>query len=430
MKSGTVEPLPSGRFRARKKDPITKRYVPLGTFDTEEEAQLALTRPLPKKGGLTLSEFGSAFLLRRRTKVTDWSNDEGRWKLYMDGSALGTARLRDIRRIHVLDWLDWLASSLALDHQTRKNALSLLRVALTEALDRELVTENAAHTVRVGRRKEALETEPWTILYPDEQLSLLNAVPVDEWHTVAFALGCGPRNSEQWRLLLADLDLDRREVTLRKTKNKKIRRVPLFGIGFEAAREAIDRQKRKCLLAFPSPRTNEERWHDSHPTGWARWLAAAGIKRPVRWYDLRHTCATSLLAGWWGRKWSLDEVCQMLGHSSTKVTERYAHFLAETLKKAGAGTGFHGEVSNMRKYGADFEIRTRDLRFTNPRNLQGFSGLAVEEFHKRSTAEDSEQAANLLEATRLAYRIGSDRLARARVRELLTIESARIGGAR
>lgn len=426
---GAVEPLPSGRFRARKKDPLSKRYVALGSFATREEAELALSRPLPKKGGLSLSEFGLAFLPRRRTKVTDWANDENRWKLYIDGGALGPAPLRDLKRRHVLDWLEWL-TSLGLEHQTRKNALSLLRVALGDALDRELVTENVASTVRVGRRKEALEVEPWAILYPEEQLALLNAVPVEEWHTVAFALGCGARNSEQWRLALADVDLERREVIFRGTKNKRIRRVPLFGVGFEAAREAVDRQKRRCPLAFPSPRTNEARWHDSHPSGWHRWLAAAGIKRPVRWYDLRHTCATSLLAGWWGRKWSLDEVCQMLGHSSTKVTERYAHFLAETLKKAGAGTGFHGEVLESRNSRADFEIRTRDLRFTNPRNLQGFSGLAVEEFHKRSTGEASEQAGNLLEATRLAYRMGTDRLARARVNELLRIEGQRIGGVR
>lgn len=426
--TGTTERLPSGRWRARKKNPATGRYLPLGTFETEEEALLALTRPLPIKGGLTLSEFGVSFLLKRRAKVSDWANDEGRWKLYMDGAQLGLMPLREIKRRHVLEWRDWLAGN-GLAHQTRKNALSLLRVSLGEALDRELVTENAASTVRVGRRKDALETEAWTILYPEEQLALLGAVPADEWHTVAFALGCGPRNSEQWRLDLVDIEMTRREVTFRKTKNGRIRTLPLFGIALEAAREAVDRQKRKCPLAFPSPRTNAARWHDSHPSGWARWLKAAGIKRPVRWYDLRHTCATSLLAGWWGRKWSLDEVGQMLGHSSTKVTERYAHFLAETLKKAGAGTGFHAETSNMRKYGADFEIRTRDLRFTNPRNLQGFSGLAAEEFHRRSTGTDSEQAANLLEATRLAYRMGHDRLAAARVRELLTVEAERIGGA-
>lgn len=427
--SGTVEELDSGRFRARKKDPVTNRYVSYGTHDTEEEAWIALERPVPSKGGITLSEFGVEFLKRRRAKVLDWSNDESRWKLYVDGAELGAIALDDLRRRHLLDWLAWLAQN-GLEHQTRKNALSLVRVALGEALDYEFVQENVARDVKVGRRRDALEKEPWTIFYPEEQLAILKVVPADEWHTVAFALGCGPRNSEQWRCKVEDVSLQRREVTLRKTKNGRIRTVPLFGLALEAAKEALFRQKKGCEFAFPSPRTNEQRWHDSHPSGWAKWLREAGIKRSARWYDLRHTCATSLLAGWWGRKWSLDEVSQMLGHSSTKVTERYAHFLAETLKRAAEGTGFHGSTAVPRNYGADFGIRTRDLRFTNPRNIQGFSGLAVEEFRKRSTASADEQAANILEATRLAYRMGGDRLAKARVEEILETEARRVMGER
>lgn len=47
--------------------------------------------------------------------------------------------------------------------------------------------------------------------------------------------------------------------------------------------------------------------------------------RRVRWHDLRHSCGTSLNAGWWGRVWSLEEIRDLLGHSSVKVTEIYAH---------------------------------------------------------------------------------------------------------
>lgn len=118
----------------------------------------------------------------------------------------------------------------------------------------------------------------------------------------------------------------------------------------------------------------------------------------------------------------------MLGHSSIKVTERYAHKLDDTLRLAAEGTGFHAELSESRNSRADFEIRTRDLRFTNPRNIEGFSGLALEEFHRRIHAPAHEQAANFREATRLAYRMGRDPLARARVREVLEIETRRIGG--
>ena len=46
------------------------------------------------------------------------------------------------------------------------------------------------------------------------------------------------------------------------------------------------------------------------------------------------TCATSLVAGWWGRRWTLEEVCKLLGHSSITVTERYSHAANELLRRA------------------------------------------------------------------------------------------------
>jgi hypothetical protein len=58
----------------------------------------------------------------------------------------------------------------------------------------------------------------------------------------------------------------------------------------------------------------------------------------VRWHDLRHTCASSLVAGWWGRRWSLEEVREMLGHSSVLVTERHAHFADSAMDRAARQT--------------------------------------------------------------------------------------------
>lgn len=415
--NGTIEQLPSGKWRARKKDPTTNRYVSLGTFDTEQEAELALARPIPKPGAITLVEYGDRYLLRRRDEVTDWKNDEGRWRSYIEPAPIGSVALRLLRRRHVKDWLGWLSSK-KLAAQTKRNALNLLRGALNAALDDELLEVNPAREVKIPRKAIHEDSEQkWDILYPDEQLALLNAVPVEEWHMIAFALGTGMRPSEMWRLLLADVNLDEREALIRKSKTGRPRRVALFGVSVDAAREAIDRQRRGCTFAFPSPRHNRQRTREA-PVGWHRWVKAAGIERRIRFYDLRHTCATSLLAGWWGRKWTLDEVAQLLGHASTTTTERYAHRLNEVLKRAAEGTGFHGDLTESRNSRASFEIRTRDLRFTNPHTVSGFSGLAVADFHERSTAAHNRLAFVLLEGTRLAYR-GNDRLAKARVVELL-----------
>ena len=81
---------------------------------------------------------------------------------------------------------------------------------------------------------------------------------------------------------------------------------------------------RKGPLVFPTERGHHR--DRKPPRGWKAWLKAAGITRRVRWHDLRHTCASALVGGALGRKWSLEEVRALLGHSSIRVTERYAHF--------------------------------------------------------------------------------------------------------
>jgi integrase len=429
---GSVEKLPSGRFRARRLHPSTGRYASAGTFDTEREAELALERPFPVKGkGPTLEALWDDFSRRRRTLVRDHANEENRWALYVEQHAIGKIPVRDLSRRHFKDWLAWMHDK-GLAAQTRRNALNLVRVVLHDAVDDEILTENPAREIRLPKTQEARSDDPWLVAMPEQQLALLEATAPEEWPAVAAALGLGLRNSEQWRLTWNDVDLDARQVSIRfsrrgkPTKTGQVRRLPLFGLALEAFRAAEHGRKGSCQYVFPSPRSNDRRADSSDPTHWKEWVKAAGLDPSFRWYDLRHSCATSLLAGWWGPAWTLAEIQGLLGHASIKTTERYAHFLNETLRGAAARTvESHDGADEAAKYRATFEIRTRDLRFTNPRHLEGFSALAVEEFHRRSTARDSRLAAITLEATRRAYGAGRSPLAKARVLDLVR-EGARL----
>src|SRR5205823_6547074 len=92
----------------------------------------------------------------------------------------------------------------------------------------------------------------------------------------------------------------------------------------DAGRAAIERAKATPSLAYVDL--------------FEGYLRAIGISRNVRWHDLRHTAGSSLVSGWWGRRWTLEEVQEYLGHESIDATKRYAHIGQTALKKAVAET--------------------------------------------------------------------------------------------
>jgi integrase len=422
---GSIEKLPSGRHRAR-----TGRKT-VGTFDTLSQAQAAL-------GGGTLASWWAEFSVRRRQVVRDWANEEGRWELYYANDAFARVPFSDIKRRHAKLWLDGMIRR-GLAPQTIKNAMSLGRIICADVLEAELIEVNPFAGLRVPKTYKPRAGDGWTILDPDEQIALLDAVDDDEYHLVAFALHTGLRGSELWNLKFEDIDLDAEEVLVRAgkrgiTKSGKVRRVPLLGLGRQAAHWAF--ANRRCEYVWPSPKTGEKRFDGSHPHRWHEWVKAAGIKRRVRFYDLRHTCATSLLAGWWGPKWALDDVQQMLGHGSAKMTERYAHLVDDSLKRA-AKTTRGLDPTAWDENGAAFEIRTRDLRFTNSGGSQAFHSVATRRYHERLLNQrktEDELARAILEGLGEAYRAGrrepgaKDRLlGLVKAGAVLLEEAARVG---
>ena len=201
--------------------------------------------------------------------------------------------------------------------------------------------------------------EDWP-LKPAEQQAAAEAVQhnPERW-LIQFAMGTGLRQGELWSLPVEDVHAAEDEpggpwVNVRfgskgrPPKNGRPRKVPLFGMALEAAREwakvlPVYAPHNPEALMFPTPAREKEHrsggrgWEGGArrqvgktPPAWSKVKEALG-SRKVWWHLLRHTCATSLICGWWGRTWSLEEVGKLLGHSSVKVTERYAHLLDSEL---------------------------------------------------------------------------------------------------
>jgi integrase len=374
-------PKGSGKYRVRARIDGKLRTVAsaLSEADAKETANAyaVLRNEKELHEGITLGQFGVGFLDRReRAGVRGIATDRSYWRRHVAGDAekgvpadpIAALPVSTLTRRDVLEWLDRRRRS----HRTRKKALCLLRVCLQEALDRELLQHNPARDVRVHKSGDRTATDDLAgILTPAEQQALLAAVPEAQRPLVVFALLTGLRQAEQW--WLQHDDLYEGHIVVRRSrrglppKSGKNRTVYLLG----PAEQALKLAPAGSKFVWPAKRGGR-RQESKAPKGWKQWVRDAGITRRIVWKDLRHTCATALLAGWWGRKWSIDEVCQHLGHSSVKVTEIYARKLAETNQLAVAQTVFPASSPLMLKPiakpavlpGADSGIRTRDLRFT------------------------------------------------------------------
>jgi len=368
---GTIEPR-RGRFRVRVL--VEGAYKDLDTVDTREEGESLLRgfSALAAAGevattGETLREYGSKWLDQREIAGSkNIKTDRSRWKLHLSSAPFIDDPIRNVGRRDVKAWMAGLCAKGAADRrgkrkispQTVKHCLTLLRSCLQSAVDDEVIALNPAVKIKAPTINR---DEGWSYCPPNEQTAILTCarIPEPERMLIAFAIGTGLRQGEQWNLELPDLVVTgpHPHVMVRygkpnhqPPKGKKIRRVPLFGIALAAARRWMQLLPTYCRqntfgLAFPTPRGCRRR-DSKAPRGWRAYLRASGLAepakrhdgRPLRWHDLRHTCASSLVAGWWGRVWRLEEVRDVLGHTSTTVTERYAHLAPGVLAAAAEAT--------------------------------------------------------------------------------------------
>jgi integrase len=138
------------------------------------------------------------------------------------------------------------------------------------------------------------------------------------------------------------------------TKNAKTRVVPLFGLGLEAARRWAGNladlgAEERPWSHVPDRGAPSEEWEARHGSRWrsptraarrARRLAGRPqSNRPSRLVALAspHGCVVAR-RGLVGKKWRIEEVRQFMGHSSIKVTERYAHLADSTLHEIAQAT--------------------------------------------------------------------------------------------
>jgi integrase len=145
---------------------------------------------------------------------------------------------------------------------------------------------------------------------------------------VLASMNTGMRRGEVFKLRWRDVDLAQQVLTVRSASAKSEKRRDIF-LNAEAL-ATLEAWRGMCDpdtdLVFPG---DKGKALTSTKRSWEAVLADAGIKG-FRWHDLRHHFASKLaMAGV-----DLNTVCELLGHSDDKITQRYAHLAPSHKRKA------------------------------------------------------------------------------------------------
>lgn len=394
---GSITPLKNGKFWARSPVMPDGKRKGLGTFPTREEAERHLDTFRFLHGHadavvvdrLTFSRFGEEVLnVRELDGVRGVKKERSRFDCHLKDCPISGMALVEIKPPHIAETNRYFQRKRAQDkrgdrplgRKTRQRILSLISAIFGEAVERGLIPMNPCLGMKVKKKADVEATkEVWTFLTPEEQRAVASCegIPLEVRIMIRFVLGTGIREGEFIHNVLTDLHVDDGHVEGnhlfvrfgskgKPPKSGKTRVVPLFGDALEAAREWIAllpsyAKKNPDGLIFPtvngcrrqSGKPFGNGWKDlAHPraargpgaNGWVDRLAhyyhLAGVsdREGLHFHALRHTCATSLLCGWRGRRWTLEEIRDLLGHSSITVTQRYAHLADTALKTAARET--------------------------------------------------------------------------------------------
>lgn len=207
---------------------------------------------------------------------------------------------------------------------TVNRSLGALKKALGMAWARERTPVDYSSLVK--RLPENNQRE--VFLTMDQVKTLADAASQNVRAAIWIALLTGCRRGEICKIRAEHIGTDTITLPAGNTKTLRMRTVPIV--------PAL----RPWLKNLPLPIT-----YEGLKTGFRRAREAVGMEH-VNFHDLRHSCATILL----GLKVPLHVVRDILGHTSVKTTERYAHAMVGPQRLALAKLGrLHQDLHQPKK---------------------------------------------------------------------------------
>lgn len=267
----------------------------------------------------------------------------------------GRRHPRDLDEADVARFLSDLAVVQRVSASTQNQALAALTFLYSSVLRRPL---NRSMDIVPSARPKRLPV----VLSQEEVRRVIDKLQGVDRVVVSLLYGSGLRIFECVSLRVKDVDLDRREITIRSGKGGKDRRTPLAASSIDDVKRVLrssyrmwkeDRRRRirvtgiddalsrkmpnadaewPWFYVFPATRTlvdsagvrRRHHWHETHVQRAVRLAAKDGrIAKRITCHSFRHSFATHLLES----GTDIRTIQDLLGHSDLRTTMVYTHVL-------------------------------------------------------------------------------------------------------
>jgi len=267
---------------------------------------------IEKQKEIYFGDFSQEFLERHSRNKRSFRRDEGIVKIL--NNRFGDKLLHRITPLMVEDY-----RKIRLDEGRAKatvnREVACLKCMFNKATLWDKAKENPVAKVQLFKEDNMIVR----YLTDDERERLLKACKISTathlYPIVIVALNTGMRKGEILNLRWRDIDLANRFIHIETSKSGKRRDIPMNDLLTETLKYGIKKPGSEYVFCDENgePFTRLDR---SFKTA----LKRAGI-RSFRFHDCRHTFSSY----WMMSGGDIYKLSQILGHSTVKVTERYAH---------------------------------------------------------------------------------------------------------
>lgn len=335
--------------RGKQQTKVFKRKIDAEAWEREQRAQLA-TNPnaslFAVNSTRTLDDLCREWFTKHSTvhKAASSASRDDQIIRNQISPGLGHIRLRDLSLTRIESWVRALREDFDLSPKTANNCLNLLKKILNDGVRWKWLQNNEAKYVQPYKMNKPF-CKFWTPNEAKQFMTFIKEHKLDMYPMFALALYAGLRKGEIAGLQWDCVDFNRRHLVIKRifcrtegkiverTKGKKDRTVPMNNLLYDALVEK--RVHTTSDLVIP-----QSDWTHSHRM-MDRLCTQAGVN-PIRFHDLRHTCASNLVMA--GR--TIYEVQKLLGHANISTTEQYAHLAPDFLKGVTDCLNFEPEAKN------------------------------------------------------------------------------------